>query len=346
MGASESTADSPDCRECQIDQDLAVSLGLDRCCGQPFWPTRDAQPKSLPPKLRIVTSKGGTTVSDKSHERRPALNPPAAQQPRRSSASQTSFASRRSSQPPDARNYFRFENGIPRSITAPFNAQHRHDDAEISNASTNVHQGANETQINSRRESENSENLDISGYSLQQSRFDVFSKVPDPLATTDLILKSKKELNITPPSSHTRYDVKTLFCPNCSMRLQVHPENPIIVAQDIENRTVHAGGLRGRRIQPLPSPELAWRGAASGMPWPAEPCPQDLQDQSRPSLRAVHRLTAFFPFRSCASMLPAHIGTTAAPHPATRRRPSSPSRAGRSAPSPPSTCRRGPPPPG
>jgi hypothetical protein len=232
MGASESTADNPDCRECQFDQEFAQSIGLDRCCGQPFWPTKDAKPKSVPPKLRIVTSRGGTVLVDKDkvYDRSLALHPPTAQQTRRSSASQASFSSRRSSgATSDTRIHYRFENGLPQNVPEPSgrekqrsNEESSHNSSSMpsnnslhaSNNSLSMYQRTNETHMNPREETRA---VELSGYSLQRPHLD-YSQVFDPPSTLDAAPCKQTqvvELQITPPKNdtHTRYvDNASLIC--------------------------------------------------------------------------------------------------------------------------------------
>jgi hypothetical protein len=304
MGASESTADNPDCRECQFDQEFAQSIGLDRCCGQPFWPTKDAKPKSVPPKLRIVTSRGGTVLVDKDkvYDRSLALHPPTAQQTRRSSASQASFSSRRSSgATSDTRIHYRFENGLPQNVPEPSgrekqrsNEESSHNSSSMpsnnslhaSNNSLSMYQRTNETHMNPREETRA---VELSGYSLQRPHLD-YSQVFDPPSTLDAAPCKQTqvvELQITPPKNdtHTRYvDNASLICSLPPSRHSRPPKQGACVD----------AGHRGRgRTQPPRATQHRQRRAVPG--------PIHLVRRRRPPVQPyVHRQPAPRPAASPA----------------------------------------------
>jgi hypothetical protein len=200
MGASESTPDNPDCRECQIDHELAASIGLDRCCGQPFWPSETGKQKAVAPKLRIV--RGGTAAARVEH---PApVHPAATQHLRRSSASQGTIGPPRRSSTSSAasgsRNYLRFENEQPHNnIPQPENKDHRPDGVDAQRKLSSY----NYQFVDSRNFSGHTD-LSLSYDSTQNSDAN----------RSSLDFKSRKpmkEINITPPrnDTHTRYDTST-----------------------------------------------------------------------------------------------------------------------------------------
>jgi hypothetical protein len=199
MGASESTPDNPDCRECQIDHELAVSIGLDRCCGQPFWPSETAKQKAVAPKLRIV--RGGTSAVRVEH---PApVHPAATQHLRRSSASQGSIGPPRRSSTSSAasgsKNYLRFDSEQPQSFIPPAaNQDHRSDGVEAPRkiSSYNYQFG---------------DNRNLTGQSHADTSLSYDSTLNSDANRSSLDFtncRQTKEVTITPPrnDTHTRYD--------------------------------------------------------------------------------------------------------------------------------------------
>ena len=178
MGAAEST----DRCECQIDHDLAATIGLDRCCGQPFLSSGVAKPKAMPRNLHVV--KGGTVVvADKTVDKATTLYPSGVRHTRRSTSSQTSFGPpRRSSvsSGSEAGNFYRFENGLPQNITGSANAENP------SRPPDSFYQQVVDSESRSQKGAP--------------------PQISQNLSTVDFLTPSK-EINITPPrnDSHTRY---------------------------------------------------------------------------------------------------------------------------------------------
>jgi hypothetical protein len=53
-------------RDCPFDDDLAACIGLDRCCGEPLWPSGNSKPYKAA-KLRIIKGNVLDANSEKSH---------------------------------------------------------------------------------------------------------------------------------------------------------------------------------------------------------------------------------------------------------------------------------------
>jgi hypothetical protein len=246
MGASESTADNPDCRDCHIDHQFAASIGLDRCCGQPFWPSETAKQKAVAPKLRIV--RGGTTVRA---ENPAPVHPPATQYMRRSSASQGHIGPPRRSSTSSAasdagsRNYLRFDNELPQNNIPP--AASKDYQSEIVDAprklsSYNYQYGDN--RINLSGHTDISISYDATQNSeVNRSSLDFMSRRP------------MKEITITPPrtDTHTRYGPSTdsdLIC----KRLRP-ARHRIIIAAPIPARQFHPPIFSNHAI-PLACPSI------------------------------------------------------------------------------------------